>query len=385
MISSSEQSQLIAESVLERSKPLYLQIEERFRSQIARGEWDPASPLPSTEKLAERWGVGNTVIQKAMKRLAADGLIERQPRNGTFVRPRTKKVIVGVLIGPSLMNEFAYSHRTIYSAISSITTQIKDGVWMCRPYDGLMEILSRPDFCESPIGQQWSEDVRNGLLKGAIALDPGLDALWRKQTAVDIPIVQVGTDVCIDFDGFGYEAVQFLAQSERKRMVYFRHNHADSRDVQGIQRATQTLQLPPVEVRPFEGGVQMEKNAFQAALQFIEQWRANPSNESSANALIISDDIAARGVTTALLKKNVRVPEDFMLVAQANEGIEHHYGVPVERFEFSSRSVAQALFDILKKCLRGEKTAWFNGSGFTVHGLWARNKQFTSEKHPSCH
>ncbi|MDD2707352.1 MAG: GntR family transcriptional regulator [Verrucomicrobiae bacterium] len=340
---------------LERKKPLFIQVEQRLRAWIERGEWDVSQPLPSTDKLAERWGVGNTVIQKAMVRLAADGLIERKTRNGTFIRPGRQKVIVGVLVGPSLMDEFAYSHRTIYSALSAMTTQIMDGIWMCRPYDGLMKLFDCPDLSKSPTCQQWTEDIRSGLLKGAIALDPGLDLFWRRETAVDIPIVQIGKHVSIDFDAFGWEAVNFLVRAGRKRIVYFRHNHEDFRDIQGVQRAVQALQLRPIEIQRFEGGVQMEKNAFDAALRFIGQWRAEKDGGRRADAVMVSDDIAVRGITTALLKSHLRAPDDFMVIAQANEGIEHHYGVPVERFEFSSRGIAESLFDILKKCLRREK------------------------------
>ena len=68
-------------------------IEERIRS----GEWVPRTRIPFEHELVVTYGCARATANKAISRLAREGLIERRRRAGSFVaHPRIRSAVVGV-------------------------------------------------------------------------------------------------------------------------------------------------------------------------------------------------------------------------------------------------------------------------------------------------
>ena len=65
--------------------PLYQQIYEILRAELARGMWQPGDLLPTETDLVERFGVSRIIVRQALDMLVQDGLIYRQRGKGTFV------------------------------------------------------------------------------------------------------------------------------------------------------------------------------------------------------------------------------------------------------------------------------------------------------------
>jgi GntR family transcriptional regulator len=61
------------------------QIAADMRAKIEAGEYSADVALPSIEKLAEEYGVATGTVQRALRILKQEGLIESQPGYGTFV------------------------------------------------------------------------------------------------------------------------------------------------------------------------------------------------------------------------------------------------------------------------------------------------------------
>jgi GntR family transcriptional regulator, transcriptional repressor for pyruvate dehydrogenase complex len=78
--------------VLERS-PLYLQVVDRIRFEIATGILKDGQQLPGEHELAHNFGVSRTVIREAIKTLAANGLVEVRAGAGTFIIDGTSAVL----------------------------------------------------------------------------------------------------------------------------------------------------------------------------------------------------------------------------------------------------------------------------------------------------
>jgi GntR family transcriptional regulator, histidine utilization repressor len=68
------------------SQPLYAKLKDHVREHIARGVWAAGARVPSENELVERFGVSRMTANRALKELAAEGLLHRQPGVGTFVR-----------------------------------------------------------------------------------------------------------------------------------------------------------------------------------------------------------------------------------------------------------------------------------------------------------
>jgi DNA-binding GntR family transcriptional regulator len=59
-------------------------VADDLRRRIAAGEWQPDEALPTNKDLAGHYGVSEATITRAMRRLAAEGLVVTVPRWGTF-------------------------------------------------------------------------------------------------------------------------------------------------------------------------------------------------------------------------------------------------------------------------------------------------------------
>jgi GntR family histidine utilization transcriptional repressor len=69
------------------------QIEARIRS----GEWAPGMRIPFEHELVAEHGCARGTVNKALSRLAREGLIERRRRAGSFVaRPQFRQAVIGV-------------------------------------------------------------------------------------------------------------------------------------------------------------------------------------------------------------------------------------------------------------------------------------------------
>jgi GntR family transcriptional regulator len=65
--------------------PIWSQIEEGVRHQVASGGLGPGAALPSVRDLARQHRINPNTVAKAYQRLAAAGVVEARRGEGTFV------------------------------------------------------------------------------------------------------------------------------------------------------------------------------------------------------------------------------------------------------------------------------------------------------------
>lgn len=65
--------------------PIYLQIIDRFKMDIANGSLKPGNKVPSVRELALSAGVNPNTMQKALSELERDGYLESKRTSGRFV------------------------------------------------------------------------------------------------------------------------------------------------------------------------------------------------------------------------------------------------------------------------------------------------------------
>lgn len=69
--------------------PPHRQIADFLRAEIIAGAYDPdGPPVPSVARLSQEWDVAPRTANKALKALAAEGLVEVENGMGYYVRRR---------------------------------------------------------------------------------------------------------------------------------------------------------------------------------------------------------------------------------------------------------------------------------------------------------
>jgi GntR family transcriptional regulator len=67
--------------------PPYRQLAQILRDAIAAGDYDPGTALPSQRDLHRQFGISLDTIQRAVRVLVDEGLVEQVPARGAFVLP----------------------------------------------------------------------------------------------------------------------------------------------------------------------------------------------------------------------------------------------------------------------------------------------------------
>jgi DNA-binding GntR family transcriptional regulator len=69
-------------------RPPYVQVADRYRRAIERGDFRPGDKLPAHHEVVEETGVSVGVVKRAYGVLQSDGLIVTRQGQGAFVRTR---------------------------------------------------------------------------------------------------------------------------------------------------------------------------------------------------------------------------------------------------------------------------------------------------------
>ena len=68
-------------------------IQERIKDNIKNGTWSPGDLIPGEATLAEQYGCARTTVNRALRELAATGVVDRKRKAGTRVAvQKTRRV-----------------------------------------------------------------------------------------------------------------------------------------------------------------------------------------------------------------------------------------------------------------------------------------------------
>ena len=65
--------------------PAYEQVKAWIKQHIGSGQWKPGDPVPSEAALMQQFGISRMTVNRALRELAADGLVTRIQGSGTRV------------------------------------------------------------------------------------------------------------------------------------------------------------------------------------------------------------------------------------------------------------------------------------------------------------
>jgi GntR family transcriptional regulator len=84
--------------IVSENRPMFLQILDDVREQIAKGELTEHAALPSERSLAEKYGISRMTARRALEALEYEGLAYSEDRRGRFVSPRRLRYNVSEMV-----------------------------------------------------------------------------------------------------------------------------------------------------------------------------------------------------------------------------------------------------------------------------------------------
>lgn len=68
-------------------RPPYARVKQHLKDGLAAGRWPPGALMPSEAELVEQFGISRMTVNRALRELQAEGLVERSQGVGTFAAP----------------------------------------------------------------------------------------------------------------------------------------------------------------------------------------------------------------------------------------------------------------------------------------------------------
>ena len=106
--------------MVDRSSPIpaYYQIAVEIHQRIADGEWRAGDKIPPEVELAEAYQVSRMTMRKALGQLAEEGILDRRPGDGTFVKT-----------GYLDFTDFSYQRQLENVMEDSRKNQLRERIW----------------------------------------------------------------------------------------------------------------------------------------------------------------------------------------------------------------------------------------------------------------
>lgn len=335
---------------IQTAEPAHVQIERWLQQRILDSELKPHQRLPSSQDLAREWRVSLSVVQKALRRLSAGGLLERTPGRGTFVRNTTLPPYIGLIVGPNLLDVNTYYFR-------AVTRELQKGCeerrWRCRIHDDLSrQVLGNDPDYRAP----FLDEILNHPYKGFIWVGIRWASAQAELRQRGLPSVcdAPPTFPQLDINSFIQEAVTCLVQQRRRRPLLFCSigqrsliwdRFQQSCDRQRILASIETFHQTKLPV-----GVFTERLVHDQALETIECWKRS---DAWPDALVFTDDVCAMWMVQALRERGVAVPDKLLVITLTNDMVAVPYAAPVVQLAYSPRESVRGLLDALWREMLG--------------------------------
>ncbi len=325
----------------------YRAVADDILRKIREGEWREGERIPSLNELEKLYPQSRMTLYRALRYLVDAGCLSASRGRGTFVRSAHARRRVAILSGASLvLSPMApFLSQTIYHSKAFFA---RCGI------DAQLYIEDSFTTWGLPTGLQ--RDLEQRKISALMSIDatfPVRYMLTREWREHAVAHVQIGARespyrVHVDRDAFVREALQLAKRHGCRRAALVEKPEHFSEDTLRFRSACDAAGLvahPGAQVWP-SGDLPYEDYGFEAVGRI---WKG----ADRPDALIVPDDVIAKGVTQAALKLKLRVPREMRIVAMVNRGLPLFYPVPVEVIEVDVESVAERAGNLLLDLING--------------------------------
>ncbi len=329
----------------------------QMRELILGGTLAPGSTLPTMHQLAEQFSTSYFTIQTALTPLVEEGLLERRRRTGTTVRRHPIGLSCAAIYGSSgfldtTQDGFSRElcrHLHLQLAAQDVRTEAfldtRPPAAMGRPLPALVQA------------------VEDRVVQAVIV--PRCDQVtlpWLRRLPVVTAFAtsaQIPNRVAFDHAQMLRLGLERLREGGCSRVGLISSIQNPHRDPEGMEARfheafVTTLRDLKLETRdawirvPREWQPRIELYGYE---QFHALWR----QPERPQGVLVYPDVTARGVLTAALERNVRVPEEMRMVFHRNVGIDFVCPLSVDWVESDVAACAGALIEQVHLQKRGSE------------------------------
>ena len=311
-----------------------------LRTAIEQGVYVAGQPIPSERDLSSSRGVSRTTVRRAIQMLVEEGVLQRVPGSGTYVRHSGPPIAEAPqehatlgLIVPSLANPYFGELATAIERESTRTG-----------YQLLIGQSNLTGRSEAPYLARYAE---NAAVKGVITIATGNEipeASYRQVAQAGKPFLfvvrgaeTVGADsISTDHVGGARALVEHLIGLGHRRIAYIGDARVRGpRHYQGYREALREAGIsldPQLDVKIDADDI--EQIGEQGVRMLLER-------KTPFTAIFAQIDLMAIGVLRALRGAGLRVPDDVSLVGFDNIPIAEHLQPPLTTVDHTVHEIGR--------------------------------------------
>ena len=296
--------------------PLHRLIADELRAEIIRIH-QPGDRFGSQNELARRFGVSHLTVREAISALVQEGLLERRFGSGTYVSDFNSHMHVGILTELDLTCPRT-SYFYIHLALKTMEILEAKGV-RTRLYIGSTS-SGDESGCPNAVSQLMPE-IEGGHVSGLIIFScPFVEELRRMLQEKGIPYSSDPAWPNPAFTSFHPPMVKLgvetLLGEGCRRIAFIEHGHkgGDARNRDLFTKLISDAGLPVYRSWIGRAIAGSEGDSRRALKQIWGAQREKP------DGFLVLDDIIYREISPMFLHSGIRLPEDLVVVAHANEG-----------------------------------------------------------------
>lgn len=325
----------------------YQIVVDQLLTRIRSGEWREGDQIPSLAELEKTFPQSRMTLYKALQHLVDQGYLTMTRGSGTFVRATRTRRRIAVLTGGNV-----FDHGIVPFAVAAFRH-----AHACFAKFGMDAQLYTEDArTESSLPAGLEEEFTRRKLAGLLTVTAGFS--WRISDSVlwksySVPLVNLGPGPVlhsfdVDRDAFLEQAIRLAKQNGRRRVALLeRHEHlgehaarfAKMCDEAGIKFCPPPPDMPSSELSYEEYGYELMQRV----------WSLSPRPD----AIIVPDDVLAKGVSQGASALGIKVPRSLLIIAMTNRGSRLFYPAPIVPFEVDVESMVQSATRTLIDLING--------------------------------
>ncbi|MCF7849148.1 MAG: GntR family transcriptional regulator [Kiritimatiellales bacterium] len=343
------------------------EVKHALREWMVRN-YRPGESLPGDRVLSRQFGVSNITIAKAMQFLSVEGLVERRPRSGTYLRDWRAESPVALVTGIDILHRSASGFlRQMVATLRNLLHDASIPQELFIGHSDPGKYCSHDELSVDFFNAVEKSALRAVILAGVIPKGPWLGKL----NTANIPVFGLNSDVQYGVFSTSGDAIRravrhLYSQGRRRFAILTPADRCKAEIPEGESRhitPNGTVALAHFDEVLTELGLEKRREWFGVTdyagvagagwEETRDLWIARPHEHP--DVLIVTDEGLLHNAAVALTEMNVDVPSELHVVTHMSAGITHRLLFPVSRFEVDFAAHANALVNMLKTVLSGKQ------------------------------